>query len=368
MLSMGCLFWFNPENDIALASGSPGFTPPKNAAELGLRGAMLPWWLGGEGDFVLVAEDELSASRAFAAELSAVFGPGPGVVSSANGIGRAVPMPWGWSPYALRKFERVGAEVSPADRERVGRLRWLSHRRITIELNRRLRDAGLGEFPPLPAEVTDASEIGRLAEEWGTVYVKSPWSSTGRGVACSADTSVSELARRCEGTIRRQGSVLVEKGLDKVEDFAMLFRSDGSEVSFGGYSLFFNARGASYGGNLLLPDDEIERRLSRYVPRELLRGVASVLAAALTELVAADYRGWFGVDMMVCADGRGGYMLAPCVELNLRFTMGVVAHRLVSRFGSESPYGRLLVAPASAASEGALWLVPRNDSYFIGLV
>ncbi|MCM1071897.1 MAG: hypothetical protein NC210_00945 [[Clostridium] fimetarium] len=365
---MGCLYWFNPENDIALASGNPGFTPPKNAAELGLRGAMLPWWLGGEGDFVLVAEEELSVSRAFAAELAAVFGPGPEVVSSAKGIGRAVPTPWGWSPYALRKFERVGAEVSPADGDRVGRLRWLSHRRITIELNRRLRYAGLGEFPPLPVEVSDASEIERLTEEWGTVYVKSPWSSTGRGVACSVDTSVAELARRCEGTIRRQGSVLVEKGLDKVEDFAMLFQSDGAEVSFGGYSLFFNARGASYGGNLLLPDDEIERRLSLYVPRELLRGVASALAGALTELVAADYRGWFGVDMMVCADGRGGYTLAPCVELNLRFTMGVVAHRLVSRLWPESPFGRLLVAPASAASEGALWLVPRNDSYFIGLV
>ncbi len=362
------LYWFNPENDIALASGCPGFTPPKNAAELARRGAMTAWWLGCEGDLVLVADEDLAVARTFAAMMAGRFGPGPEVVGSAGGIIGGSVVPWGWSAYALRRLERAGVEFDISELARMERLRRLSHRRISIELNRRLRDAGIGEFPPLPVEVADVSLLAVLAERWGVVYVKAPWSSTGRGIVCSADMSFSELMRRCEGTIRRQGSVLVEKGMDKVVDFAMLFRSDGVSVVFGGYSLFFNGRGAAYGGNMLLSDNEIERCLSEYVSAGLLKRVASVLAKALTELVAADYAGWFGVDMMVCADGRGGYMLAPCVELNLRLTMGVVAHRLVERFGSGTNCRRLLVVPASAEPEGALWLVPRNSGYFIGIV
>jgi len=37
-----------------------------------------------------------------------------------------------------------------------------------------------------------------------------------------------------------------------------------------------------------------------------------------------DYRGPFGLDMMV-VKGDGGFLLHPCVEINLRRTMGHVA-------------------------------------------
>lgn len=360
------LFLFNPENDIALADGKAGFTPPKNAAELHRRGAMLPWWLGSENDAVLVDERDLAAAGRYAALMEERFGPGPGIVSSVEGrhVGRFVP--WGWSANTLRQFERAGAVFDQEEAGRMERLRQLSHRRSSIIINKSLAEASIGEFPPLPREISSASGLKRVIEEWGDVFVKAPWSSTGRGVIRSSDMSIDELLRRTEGTIRRQGSVLVEKAMDKVADFAMLFRSAGGEVDFAGYSLFFNGHGSSYGGNLLLDDDEIERYLAGFVPRRLLRDVALSLRGILTGMVAADYHGFFGIDMMVCGNGLGGYMLAPCVELNLRLTMGVVAHRLSERFKGAG-YERLLVAPSSAAPDNAFWLVPRNDSYFIGL-
>lgn len=361
------LFLFNPENDIALAAGKAGFTPPKNAAELHRRGAMLLWWLGAKDDAVLVDECDLEVSRYFASELESQFGVGPEVVSGIRGREVSRFVPWGWSANTLKQFERAGACFDQEEYRRMERIRQLSHRRSSIVLNTCLNDIGIGALPPLPKEVYGVDELRKLIDIWGKVYVKAPWSSTGRGVICSVDMSADELLRRTEGTIRRQGSVLVEKGLEKVVDFAMLFNSEAGNVTFYGYSLFFNGHGSAYGGNLLLTDEEIEDRLSKYVPREMLIKVADGLCRALRELVTAEYQGCFGIDMMVVKTDDGAYGLAPCVELNLRLTMGVVAHRLVERFGSGT-YGRLLVAPLDAASDNSLWLVPQNESYFIGLV
>ena len=358
---------FNPENDIALADGKAGFTPPKNAAALHRCGAMLLWWLGGPADAVLVDERDIRLSGAYAADMAARFGDGPRIVGSlGEGVERCY-TPWGWSRNTLRQFERAGASFPPAEAERMDRLRQLSHRRVSIDINRSLSEAGIGEFPPLPREATDTSAIMSAIDDWGTVYVKAPWSSTGRGVVCSADMSLAELMRRSEGTIKRQGSVMVEKAMDKEADFAMLFCSEDGAVRFIGYSLFFNGHGSAYGGNLLLDDDEIECVLSEFVPTGVLRRIADTLEETLGRMVAADYQGVFGVDMMICRDGTGGFIVAPCVELNLRLTMGYVAHRLARRFRGYG-YGRLVVGPASAAGGDSLWLVPRNDSYFIGLV
>ena len=47
----------------------------------------------------------------------------------------------------------------------------------------------------------------------------------------------------------------------------MEFYSDGKgRITFAGYSLFRTNAGGAYEGNRLLPDAEIERRLSAYVP------------------------------------------------------------------------------------------------------
>lgn len=69
----------------------------------------------------------------------------------------------------------------------------------------------------------------------------------------------------CPG-YRAAGGVVGEPIYNKVEDFAMEFYSDGKgRIIFAGYSLFRTNAGGAYEGNRLLPDAEIERRLSAYV-------------------------------------------------------------------------------------------------------
>ena len=106
-------------------------------------------------------------------------------------------------------------------------------------------------------------------------------------------------------------------------------------VSFIGYSLFHtNDRGA-YGGNLLLSDAQIEEYLTRYVPLETLHRVREV-AKDVSERRFVGYAGCLGMDMMVCRSGEG-FWIHPCVEVNLRMNMGILAGSL---------YRRLLVPDA----------------------
>ena len=65
--------------------------------------------------------------------------------------------------------------------------------------------------------------------------------------------------------------------------------------------------------------------LQHYASAEKLAAVASEVATVLQPLMAGHYVGPFGVDMMVLSDRGNGFKIHPCVELNLRRTMGHVA-------------------------------------------
>ena len=135
----------------------------------------------------------------------------------------------------------------------------------------------------------------------------------------------------------------------KVKDFAMEFYSagDGAPLTFVGYSRFLTDANGSYEGNLLMADEEIERELSTYVSREALHSVRAMLQELIGERIGADYRGYVGVDMMVCLVKRENQKwdmcLHPCVEINLRMNMGVVAHIFYERYVAKGCRGRFVV-------------------------
>jgi hypothetical protein len=64
--------------------------------------------------------------------------------------------------------------------------------------------------------------------------------------------------------------------------------------------------------------------ISHYVPIELIDNVREMV---ISHLDLSDYEGPFGIDMMIC----DGSLLHPCVEINLRRTMGHVALALTPK-------------------------------------
>ena len=120
--------------------------------------------------------------------------------------------------------------------------------------------------------------------------------------------------------IASQGSIMVEPYYNKVKDFGMEFEATDKGIRYLGLSLFHTVNGA-YVGNVLATERCKRERISRYVSMNLLDAVQDKIIHLLN---LKDYRGPFGIDMMVVA-GDSGFLLHPCVEINLRRTMGHVA-------------------------------------------
>ena len=333
---MPTAYWFCPEIVIALGRDTASFTPPRQAAMLGRYGAPLPWWSGTPGDVVLVPADMSELERYALAQwqttVTEAFGEGPQFATSLNGINSVTRLqPWGISRYSAHWLKRAGApaHLTDAMNAKAQECRRLSHRRSSIRICELLTEAikaGMLTMPVphLPVEAFSPDDANRAIAEFGDVFVKSPWSSSGRGVLHGHADAPTQLLRRCENAIATQGSVMIERAHKKILLFAILSRASAGKVTSEGLSLFFNVRDGAYGGNMLASDAEIAAHIRRLLPDfdpELLGGI---MCRVLETLIDGSYTGPLGIDMMV-AEENGNTYLVPCVELNLRATMGCVA-------------------------------------------
>ena len=183
-------------------------------------------------------------------------------------------------------------------------------------------------------ECQTPEQVESLMAQYGQLVMKAPWSSSGRGLrfvnpANNVQNST-YLAGWFRNVVKLQGSVMVEPLYNKVKDFGMEFFSDGEgHVNYLGLSLFHTENGA-YTGNILATENVKQEMISRYIPAKLLETIQEKICHELGETYRGKYRGPFGIDMMAVNNGQwsmsnGQCKLHPCVEINLRRTMGHVA-------------------------------------------
>jgi hypothetical protein len=337
---------FNPEHDIALASGLSNFTAPHAARQLRYDLGFLPALWAAEDDLVLVddVEHALKCYQRLARAVRRHHIPPlpvatPRFVSAGkrDGLSGETSLtavdPWGWDTALSAKLRRggVGACLLPTS-EQLAAVRELSHRRTAARLLPLLRLPGtVGEA----FECHDISAVEHLLTLYPRLVLKAPWSSSGRGLRfVDASTMQSPHAVQLRGWLTNilstQGSVMAEPYYPKVCDFGMEFYSnaDGT-VSYCGLSLFHTANGA-YTGNLLATEQAKRQSLSRYVSTDLLDAVQAEICRCLPGILAGSYCGPLGIDMMIVSplpplSPFYSFHLHPCVEINLRRTMGHVA-------------------------------------------
>lgn len=106
----------------------------------------------------------------------------------------------------------------------------------------------------------------------------------------------------------------------------MEFEAIDGQIVYRGLSLFQVAKNA-YTGNVLASEEEKEEMLQSYVSYEQLEAISQHVCEVMQPALKGVYSGPFGVDMMVCAKKPGSkdVFINPCIELNLRRTMGHVA-------------------------------------------
>ena len=317
---------FNPEHDIALASDLSNFTSPHAGRQLRYDLGWLPALWAEDGDAILVDNPEL-AERSWlriAARLKRSTSAGNKQFLTPHQLGTHPGFshisPWGWDKALKAQLLRHGINKNllPSDNQ-LRDIREMSHRRVSSTLLSQLRFAGtVGES----FECQDAPTAISLLNRYEHVVMKAPWSSIGRGIRFVKEQMLQE--GWLYNLISRQGSVMVEPYYNKVKDFGMEFYSNGQgTVNYLGLSLFHTENGA-YTGNILATEERKKETITRYISSNLIGIVQERICTILGEELKGKYCGPLGVDMMVVSN-NDQFLLHPCVEINLRRTMGHVA-------------------------------------------
>ena len=324
------IHFFNPDHDIALAMNLSRFSTPHVGRQMRSDLGYIPALWAEDGDIVIVEDidaADLLYRRHNIAKAKVEFLTLEQLKNydfSDYSIA-----PWGWNRSIRTMFlDARTAKGSLPSEDSIDAIRQLSNRSLAVELLKHLTatEGTIGTSHIC----TSQGEIDTLLVQYKDIVVKAPWSSSGRGVRyIHIDDAPNENTQKwIDNTIMRQGTIIVEKKCHKILDFAMEYCAlpDG-EVRYEGLSLFTTKNGA-YTGNILLPEDEKEEYLHRYLSPTLLDEVKKQIETFLTKEINGTYTGPLGVDMMICSpweEGTSDVVLNPCIEINMRRTMGHVA-------------------------------------------
>lgn len=294
------LYIFNPEHDLCMAHGGIHYMAPESALRMAYEHRDVMRYLYGDNAVVVTAA-ELAASLTCPPFAGGEFSV----------------VPWGWNATLRRQLLTAGcpASVLPAE-EALAQQRRLQHRATLLPLQHETR------------WLHRAEEVEVLLQSLPQLVLKAPWSGSGRGIrwvdGCLTDQDRTWMAR----VSRRQDGFIVEPRREVVLELALEYesrrRGAGTALCFRGYSLFESRHGV-YSGNWMLDDDTIEQRVSAHT--DTLAATRRRVEHWLHRTVVPYYQGPIGVDLYVDSHG-----MLHVGEMNLRHTMGMVAHALSSHF------------------------------------
>ncbi len=302
---------------MALAVNADRYTPTKHIQRMEADLAMLPSLWADDADLILTP-DGIRDCHGRAARIDA----------------SAVPMPWGWNRSVRNRFVSLGVDkgLMPADWE-LDEWRLFASRKWSAEYNVKLYSR-LDGMSWLVGNQLDFCNDSASLSAWLSDHpdcpfiIKSEYSSSGRGnrVVRSAD----QLA------LLRVKRVAADHYYNKVLDFAMEFEVTDDGVCYLGLSVFRTSDEGKYVGNCVASQSDLSAMVLSCMPAcwaDALPALAEAHRTLLAESIQGHYRGMVGIDMMVVDGGR----LHPCVEINLRMNMGIVAMMIHERGLTEIP-------------------------------
>ncbi len=340
------IHYFNPGHETAVNNASPYYTPPANIAAMQEELSFLPAWYADREDKVLVDRKDDVYYSYLTEKFSALAQP-----ISQNELIRyrdANVSLWGVSPQAIRYFDELNKELEinlniPEWREEY---KYLNSRLAGRDcLSELINSIPLLSQAIIPQFYTNLDDINRDVDT--SIYqllAKAPYSSSGRGLLWLPKTGLTRTENQIlHGILKKQGSVSIEKVLDKQMDFAMEFMADGKgNIAFAGYSLFYTNAKGGYEANYIGSQESIIEQLSEKISLDLLDSVKNKLINILSEKFATLYNGCIGVDMLIYLEDNE-YKLHPCVEINMRYNMGFLTCRLYENYIAPQSCGKFYI-------------------------
>ena len=306
---------FNPEHDMALANGDRNFIAPKNIREMARDLAPLMDVMN--GDDIMV---------------------------------------WGWD-YAIKShLLRMGiAENQLPTDVALTALRKCSERQAAHHLLRAFHiDHPKGPYIGESTLARNIGDIENYAIKHERIILKDPLSSSGKGLrhvnmneddndnfqqSASPSSTLKKVENWVNALIKRHGYLTAEPYYNKVQDFAMEFCIRKEQCHFIGYSLFSTNHHGRYESNILMADEKIETLLTKHIPYSALHEVRNWIIAHSNHIIPMEWNTtlhplYFGIDMMIVnrglqiSEANFPFKLHPCVEINLRLNMGIIAHEV----------------------------------------
>ncbi len=317
---------FNPEHDISLAFGRNHLTVSKNVKDFRTSLGWIPALWAKDGDAVLV--DDVEYARTMTKEHASKCADVSFVMKSKlknHPFSKVIP--WGWDAAVNTELREAGVCPQLLKTERqLNDIRQLSNRRLTTEALINIRKDISASTCGSSYHACSLAEIKRLRPNHQPFVLKAPWSSSGRGIRLIQGEMPPSTTGWVHRIIHLQGGIMVEPYYNKVLDFGMEFlaHSNGS-IQYKGLSIFHTINRA-YAGNVIASEKYKEGMLSKYIPTSMLETVRNKITAHFESTFQRGYTGPFGIDMMIVESAENDkYLLHPCVEINLRMTMGHVA-------------------------------------------
>lgn len=328
------LYIFNPDHDLALASDSDHYDAPRSAKLFARDCAMLPLWYG-EGSYAVCSE---RIDLEWFEKICEVFPQQKKktIVSSIENAGHV--LPWGWNKTVRRKLEQDQCGNLPS-MEFLSFLRQIQHRRFAIEATQYM---SVLESSTLrlakPAVLLSENEVSDFVKQYPFAIFKAPWSGSGKGIIRSLGSLPEGLYNRAKNIANKQNGIIAERLYSVVQDFAMEFQCKDGFTQFVGYSLFKSNEHGAYQGNVLASDEQIVGTLSHWISVDDILAIQKRMIQFLNEMVASQYSGYLGVDMFIFQEGDD-FFVHPCVEINFRMTMGLVARKFYDSYVEQGRTG-----------------------------
>jgi hypothetical protein len=248
-------------------------------------------------------------------------------------------LPWGWSPATHRLLEPLKLscskefQTSPVAGWKPEYREIYSKKFALLILKNLLPELPADKVlpPRLISEVCfTKTEIEKCINRWGKIMVKAPWSSSGRGLQKVTETPVAEKVwEKLLGIVNDQGYTIVEPLLEKILDLAFEFELKKGKVFYLGISRFLTDEKGRYQGNLLngwpLEINPEIKAFAETLPEMIIKPLVKLIESSL---LAKYYEGIFGVDMLIFRDETGNLRVNPCLEINVKQTMGWLSLQL----------------------------------------
>ncbi len=331
------IFIYNPTCEIAIANGTVSFMPNKTLQQFEHDLDILPLYFATADDYVLVHQIPESSYLEYLQSVGVEL-PIFKVFDEAINDNAFIDMPkqslqpWGWSATMHHQLKELKPSCSSSFLHQPN-ANWQSHhknfysRKKALEVLKDLiTNNDTLDFitsNQMGKVCVAVEEIELLLEQHQKIVIKTPWSSSGRGLQVLRKNYLNQsIIQWINGSLSEQGYLMVEPLLDKVADFSLQYHiNNKGDIQFLGNAYFTTNSNGQYAGNLL---GETPAIIRENISAEKMEVLEKQVAIALDNAdFTNNYTGFLGVDCLLFND-HDSLKIHPCVEINLRYNMGIL--------------------------------------------